>query len=180
MSELTSLEDQKLAHARAVCRWLGHSIEFEARGLSFEDLVDQEMRAIRERRARLAERLYGKSLPDVEVSVPARSTNDAEKSVAEIQSTAPEPTQPEPPKKRSRADNLRLAILDAWRKGFPVNSPGSALFEHLVTHDDTGYIRGRDGNDLKWENSSGEITTTTKKAVINRLPRYREHFLKHG
>ena len=98
----------------------------------------------------------------------------------ESQSLTPEPTQPEPPKKRGRDDNLKLAILDAWRKGFPVDSPGAALFEHLVTRDDTGYIRGRDGNDMKWENSSGEITTTSKKAVINRLPRYREHFLKHG
>lgn len=79
-----------------------------------------------------------------------------------------------------RIDNLGRAILDAWRKGFPVDSPGAALFEHLVTRDDTGYIRGRDGNDMKWENSSGEITTTSKKAFINRLPRYREHFLKHG
>lgn len=89
-----------------------------------------------------------------------------------------EPTtqKPSPAPKRKRLDNLGRAILDAWRKGLSLDATASDLFDYLVKSDDTGYIRGRDGDELQWENTSGELTRTSLKALANRLPKLRDEF----
>lgn len=80
---------------------------------------------------------------------------------------------------RSRTDNLKRAIFDAWDKGLPLLAPASEVFDHLVSgKDDTGYIRGRDRDELHWENSSGDLSRTSLKALSNRLPRYRKGYEK--
>ena len=78
--------------------------------------------------------------------------------------------------KRSRQDNLKRAIHAAWSSGLPVNSSASEVSDHLATKDDTGYIRGRDGDELAWENSRGAVTRTKLKALANRLVDYRKEW----
>ncbi|MDE2437381.1 MAG: hypothetical protein KGM49_14085 [Sphingomonadales bacterium] len=93
----------------------------------------------------------------------------------ELNSPGPPPAASEP-RVRRRDDNLKRAIFDAWKRGFPVDSSASELFDHLATKDDTGYIRGRDGDELIRENSSGGTSRTTLKSLSNRLPAYRKEF----
>jgi len=76
-------------------------------------------------------------------------------------------------KRGSRNDNLKRAIFDAWRNGKSVNAPASEVFDYLVRDDDTGYIRGRDGNELMWENTSGRISRTSLAKLADRLVKYR-------
>lgn len=76
-------------------------------------------------------------------------------------------------KRGSRNDNLKRAIFDAWRNGKSVNAPASEVFDYLVRDDDTGYIRGRDGNELMWENTSGHISRTSLAKLAGRLVKYR-------
>lgn len=78
-------------------------------------------------------------------------------------------------KRGTRADNLKRAIFDAWDKGCPL-SPASAVFEYLTTKDDTGFFRGRDGDEITWENSSGALSRTRLKSFSNRLPGYRKEY----
>lgn len=80
-------------------------------------------------------------------------------------------------KRGARTDNLKRAIFDAWEKGCPL-SPASAVFDYLATKDATGFVRGRDGNELQWENSSGALSRTSLKALGNRLPAYRMEYEK--
>lgn len=78
-------------------------------------------------------------------------------------------------KRGTRADNLKRAIFDAWDKGCPL-SPATAVFDYLATKDATGFVRGRDGDELQWENSSGALSRTSLKALGNRLPGYRKEY----
>lgn len=78
-----------------------------------------------------------------------------------------------PPPRRTRKDNLALAIFGAWDSGFPLYAPCSELFEYLATQDSTGYIRARNGDELKWENTLGGESYTTKVALAARLKGYR-------
>lgn len=80
--------------------------------------------------------------------------------------------------KRRRKDNLKRAILDAWNKGLPPLAPASDIFDYLVSKDDTGFIRGRDSDELQWVNSSGGLSRTSLKALSNRLPDYRKDYEK--
>lgn len=76
--------------------------------------------------------------------------------------------------KQSRTDNLKRAIFDAWEKGLSVDAKSSDVFDYLANKDDTGIIRGRDGDELAWENTSGQISRTTLKALGARLTDYRK------
>lgn len=85
-------------------------------------------------------------------------------------------TKDEPKKARRRTDNLKRAIFDAWGKGFPLDATASKLFDYLARKDDTGFIRGKDGDELIWENSSGKLSRTSTKAFCNRLPECRKQY----
>lgn len=37
---------------------------------------------------------------------------------------------------------------------------------------------GRAGNEIQWENSSGELSRTVLKSLSNRLPEYRREYKK--
>lgn len=78
--------------------------------------------------------------------------------------------------KTSRTDNLKRAIFDAWNEGYPLDAATSELFDYLARKDNSGFIRGRNGNELTWENSSGELSRTSMKAFSNRLPEYRKQY----
>jgi hypothetical protein len=78
-------------------------------------------------------------------------------------------------KPRRRLDNLGRAVLDALNH-LPPKPTLQQVFDYLATKDDTGYIRGRDADELIWENSQGGQSRTSEKALANRLPRLiREH-----
>lgn len=78
--------------------------------------------------------------------------------------------------KRTRTDNLKRAIFDAWSEGLLPDAPASELFDYLARKDGSGFIRGRDGNELAWENSSGGLSRTSIKALSTRLPEYRKQY----
>lgn len=56
--------------------------------------------------------------------------------------------------------------------------PASAIFDYLATKDATGIVMGRAGNEIQWENSSGELSRTVLKSLSNRLPEYRREYKK--
>ncbi len=88
---------------------------------------------------------------------------------------APEESAGKEQQTRRRLDNLKRAVLDALNHLCP-RPTIQQVFDHLVTKDNTGYIRGRDGDELIWENGRGDLSRTRKKALANRLPRLiREH-----
>ena len=72
---------------------------------------------------------------------------------------------------RRRTDNLKRAIFDALDH-LPGRPSAQQVFDYLATKDETGYIRSRNGDELSWENGSGETSQTTLKAIANRLPAY--------
>ncbi len=77
---------------------------------------------------------------------------------------------------RRRRDNLQRAIFDAWGKDMHANASASEVFDYLVRADDTGYIRGRDGDELMWENTSGGISRTPLAKLAERLTKYRAEY----
>ena len=89
---------------------------------------------------------------------------------------------PEPKGKRKgkRTDNLKRAIFDAWKNGLSISSSASETFDYLVLHDATGLIRGRDGDELSWENTSGELSRTRLAKLSDRLTAYRKEYNDAG
>lgn len=70
-----------------------------------------------------------------------------------------------------RIDNLQRAI-NAALAVLPPGTTGSEVFDYLaVGNDDTGYVRGRDGDDLAWETSLGKIKRTARSAFLKRFGR---------
>lgn len=80
-------------------------------------------------------------------------------------------------KRGTRTDNLKRAIFDAWENGCPF-FPASAIFDYLATKDATGFVMGRAGDELQWENSSGALSRTDLKSLNKRLPKYRKEYEK--
>jgi hypothetical protein len=78
--------------------------------------------------------------------------------------------------RRRRSDNLKRAIFAAWDDGLSVESSASETFEYLVREDQTGFIRGRDGDELMWENTGGVISRTILSSLTNRLTGYRKEY----
>lgn len=113
------------------------------------------------------------AIADEQADAASLPTNIAD---AEMKAAAVLPTEADGAVKRKRTDNLKRAIFDAWDKGLPLNASATDVFDHLVRRDDTNYVRGRDGDELQWENSSGGLSRTMLKALSNRLPSCREEY----
>ncbi len=71
---------------------------------------------------------------------------------------------------RRRLDNLGRAVIDALNH-LPPAPTIQQVFDYLVSKDETGYVRGRDGDELTWENGRGDLSRTSKKSLANRLTR---------
>ena len=135
---------------------------------NFDDLVQEERAAI------AAERKHAERCARARDAL-------AEEEQRQIRTPAPQTalqnTTERVEKRRTRADNLKRAIFDAWDNGCPL-FPASAMFDYLAAKDQTGFIRGRDGDELSWENSSGKLSFTRQHSLENRLPKYRKEYEK--
>jgi hypothetical protein len=75
--------------------------------------------------------------------------------------------------KRKRVDNLQRAI-EAALAILPLGATASEVFDYLASgKDETGYVHGRDADEITWENISGQFSRTTRTAFFKRFARSR-------
>lgn len=78
---------------------------------------------------------------------------------------------------QGKTTNLQRAIFTAWDSGeVSVDAKSSELFAFLGKSDESGYICGVNGDEITWENTSGDRSSTKLKSVTNALPALRKRY----